>query len=108
MWPLAYIMSVVPAPCPKALWRSYRRAVVNGERERDYAISAWCYEKRPKRKAARNARNANRRQFAKKGFVAVGDGLEVHHRNHNPLDNRTSNLQIIRASQHRKLHARSR
>lgn len=101
-------MSVFPAPCPRGLWKIYRRAVVNGEIERDYAISAWCYEKQPKRKAARNARNANRSKFIKEGLVAVGDGTHVHHKNHNPLDNRRSNLQVIRASHHRKLHAKSR
>ena len=81
---------------------------MNGEMKRDYAISAWCYENTPKRKAARNARHSNREKFVKKGLVAVGDGTHVHHKNHNPLDNRVSNLQVIRASQHRKLHSSKR
>ena len=101
-------MSVVPGPCSPALWKRYRDAVVNGEMKRDYVISAWCYENTPKRKAARNARHSNREKFARKGLVAVGDSMHIHHKNNNPLDNRTSNLQVIRASQHRKLHAKLR
>lgn len=101
-------MSVVPCPCPRELWQEYRRAVVDGERERDHAISAWCYENTPKRKAARNARYANRDKFVKMGLVAKGDGLEIHHVNGNPLDNRISNLQVLSKSAHRKQHARKR
>ena len=95
-------------PCDPKVWREYRRAVVNGERPRDYAISAECYENRPKRKAARNARHSNRSKFTKAGLVAVGDGREIHHVNHNPLDNRLSNLQVLSAVAHRKQHSRER
>ena len=104
----SYKMSVVPGPCPRALWRKYRDAVVNGEMKRDYAISAFCYENTPKRKAARNARHSNREKFARKGLVAVGDLMHIHHKNNNPLDNRTSNLQVVPADAHRKLHSLKR
>ncbi len=108
MWVSDYTMSIVPPPCPRALWKEYRRAVINGERERDYAISAACYENTPKRKAARNARHANREKFAKKGLVAVGDGLEIHHLDGNPANNRSQNLMVLTASAHKKHHSRAR
>ena len=101
-------MSVVPGPCPPALWRKYRDAVVNGEMKRDYAISAWCYEDTPKRKAARNARHSNREKFAKRGLVAVGDGKHVHHVDGNPFNNDPRNLRVVSADAHRKLHSLKR
>ena len=101
-------MSIVPSPCPKALWSEYRRAVVDGERDRDHAISAGCYEKTAKCRAARNARKANREKFVKKGLVAVGDGLEIHHRNGDATDNSFANLEILRASAHRRRHMAQR
>ena len=101
-------MSVVPGPCPPALWKRYRDAVVNGDRERDYAISAWCYENKPKRKAARNARHSNRDKFARMGLVTVGDGTHIHHLDENPFNNDPRNLQVVSAGAHRKLHSRGR
>ena len=100
-------MSVVPGPCPRALWKAYRDAVVNGEMKRDYAISAWCYDQTPKRKAARNARHSNREKFARKGLVAVGDGKHVHHVDGNPFNNDPRNLRVVSADAHRKLHSRA-
>ena len=97
-------MSVVPAKCPAGLWRIYRWAVVNGEAERNHAISAWCYEKKPKRKAARNSRKRVRSKLAKAGAVRPGE--EIHHRNHDPMDNSPSNLEVLTASAHRRKHSK--
>lgn len=101
-------MSVVPGTCPRALWKAYRDAVISGETKRDYAISAWCFENTPKRKAARNLRHANRSNFAKKGLVAKGDGTEIHHKDGNPFNNDPRNLQVLPAEAHRKLHSRTK
>ena len=41
----------------------------------------------------------------------VGDipkGYDIHHKNHNPIDNRLENLEIIETSKHIKLHNRDR
>lgn len=60
---------------------------------RDYSYDK-AYESRPeqiKRRAARNA--ARRRLMARRGASAM-KGKDVHHRNGNPLDNRSSNLAV--------------
>ena len=106
MWGSDYTMSIVPSPCPKALWSEYRRAVVDGERDRDHAISAWCYEKTPKRKAARTSRKRIRAKLTKLGLVRPGE--EVHHRNGDATDNSFANLEILTASAHRRRHMAQR
>ena len=68
------------------------------------ALSLLCEP--PRRKRARAARAKNRAKLTKRGLVRRGDGLQIHHRNHDNRDNRSCNLQVIRASAHRRLHAR--
>lgn len=35
------------------------------------------------------------------------DGCHVHHKDHNPLNNRADNLQVMTAEEHRKMHSES-
>lgn len=49
------------------------------------------------------------RYFVEKHLQRYLDKDEhVHHVNHNPLDNRIENLQVVSASEHQKLHLNSR
>jgi len=53
-------------------------------------------------------RSVHKRVAEKKVGGSIWNGYEVHHRNENKIDNRSSNLQIIKKSTHRRLHARKR
>jgi hypothetical protein len=50
----------------------------------------------------------HRRVAQKKVGGAIGKGRHVHHVNGNKTDNRPSNLRVMSASDHAKLHARQR
>lgn len=49
----------------------------------------------PEQKKRRAARNAARNAAIKAGKVKKGDGLEIDHKNFNPLDNRPANLRVV-------------
>lgn len=50
----------------------------------------------------------HRRVAAKKVGGSIGRGREVHHINGRKTDNRASNLSVMSAAAHRKLHAKRR
>ncbi len=53
-------------------------------------------------------RSVHKRVAEKKVGGPILKGYEVHHRNGHKTDNRPSNIQVIKKSTHRKLHARKR
>ena len=59
---------------------------------RNYAKEYANYHSRPEQIKKRSARNKARRLALKQGRVRIGDGLDVHHRDGNPLNNKSSNL----------------
>lgn len=61
-----------------------------------------------KYKAERAARNNARRSAIRKGKAQKGDGKDVHHKNHNPKDNSSSNLVVMSASKNRGIREKSR
>lgn len=70
---------------------------------RDYRAEYDKYHARPDQKKKRANRNAARRKLAKQGRVRKGDGMDVHHKDGNPLNNSPSNLQALRAKINRSL-----
>ena len=58
---------------------------------RNYAKEYANYHSRPEQIKKRSARNKARRLALKQGRVRIGDGLDVHHRDGNPLNNKSSN-----------------
>lgn len=86
---------------------------VNGKRKRTAEGVKHEYEKfqsSPKARAERSARNTARRNAIKSGRAHKGDGLEVDHKNSDPLDNSAGNLRVIsrRANRSKKENSRRR
>jgi hypothetical protein len=70
---------------------------------RNYRKEYDDYHARPDQKKKRANRNAARRKLAKQGRVRKGDGMDVHHKDGNPLNNSPGNLQALRAKVNRSL-----
>jgi hypothetical protein len=70
---------------------------------RDYRAEYDNYHARPDQKKKRANRNAARRKLAREGRVKKGDGMDVHHKDGNPLNNNPGNLQALRAKINRSL-----
>ena len=68
---------------------------------RNYAKEYANYHSRPEQIKKRSARNKARRLALKQGRVRIGDGLDVHHRDGNPLNNKSSNLRAMKKSSNR-------
>ena len=68
---------------------------------RNYAKEYANYHSRPEQIKKRSARNKARRLALKQGRVRIGDGLDVHHRDGNPLNNKSSNLTAMKKSSNR-------
>ena len=64
-------------------------------KKRDYRKEYDTYHARPEQRAARSNRNKARRQMEREGRVRKGDGMEVDHKDGNPMNNRRSNLQVM-------------
>lgn len=69
---------------------------------RDYDKEYRTYHAKPAQKKARASRNAARREEMKAGRVRKGDGMEVDHKNGNPMDNAKSNRQILTRTANRR------
>lgn len=63
--------------------------------QRDYKKEYRTYQGLPEQKKRRAGRNAARRLMAKQGLVRKGDGKDVHHKDHNPNNNSSSNLAAL-------------
>jgi|TARA_R100000329_G_scaffold148682_1_gene137872 hypothetical protein len=68
---------------------------------RNYAKEYANYHARPEQIKRRSARNKARRLALKQGRVKIGDGLDIHHRDGNPLNNKSNNLRAMRKSNNR-------
>lgn len=60
------------------------------------------YNSKPEQKKRRAQRNKTRRMMERKGKVHKGDGKDVDHKDHNPRNQKMSNLQVQPASVNRK------
>lgn len=63
--------------------------------ERDYAKEYREHGGTEEQKKRRAARNKARRFMERAGRVSKGDGKEVDHKDHNPLNNSSSNLRVV-------------
>jgi hypothetical protein len=70
---------------------------------RDYKREYAIYHGKPEQIARRSARNKSRRLLARQGLVHKGDGMDVHHKDHDTTDMRRSNLAVIPKSKNRSI-----
>ena len=68
---------------------------------RDYKEEYNRYHKKKKQKKRRAGRNAARRKAEKEGKVHKGDGKDIDHKDHNPLNNCDSNTRVRSRSANR-------
>lgn len=59
---------------------------------RDYGDEYAKYQGKPSQVKRRSSRNKARRKMIKAGRVRLGDGIDVAHKNNNPLQNSSKNL----------------
>ena len=58
------------------------------------------------KKKRRAGRNAARRKMISAGKAKKGDGKDVHHKDRNPMNNKSSNLKVTSKSKNRKVNSR--
>jgi hypothetical protein len=72
------------------------------KRDRDYRREYDQYHGTPAQKEARASRNAARKAEMAAGRVRKGDGMEVDHKDGNPMNNKPSNRQILTRKKNRQ------
>lgn len=77
-----------------------KRKGSNESTGRDYSYDK-RYESSPEQKKKRAARNAARRRLIRSRGRSKLKGKDIHHKNGNPLDNRSQNLTAISKSKNR-------
>tara|TARA_R100001510_G_C7463058_1_gene82719 strand:- start:50 stop:295 length:246 start_codon:yes stop_codon:yes gene_type:complete len=68
---------------------------------RNYKKEYKNYQGTAEQKKRRAMRNKVRRMMLRKGKVKKGDGKDVHHKDGNPLNAKSSNLKIVKRSKNR-------
>tara|TARA_R110000787_G_scaffold230977_1_gene338424 strand:- start:569 stop:835 length:267 start_codon:yes stop_codon:yes gene_type:complete len=71
------------------------------KKKRNYRKEYDNYQGKKKQKKNRASRNASRAVMKKKGKVSTGDGKDVHHKDGNPKNRKSSNLKITSKSKNR-------
>ena len=61
------------------------------------------YHSQSKQKTRRAGRNAARRKMSEAGKVKKGDGKDVHHKDRNPMNNKSSNLSVTSKAKNRSV-----
>ena len=61
------------------------------------------YHSQSKQKKRRAGRNAARRKMEASGKVRKGDGKDVHHKDRNPINNKSNNLKAVSKSKNRSV-----
>jgi len=70
---------------------------------RDYKREYALYHGKPEQIKRRAQRNKSRRALARQGLVHKGDGMDVHHKDNNPMDQARSNLAVITKEKNRSI-----
>ena len=73
---------------------------------RNYRKEYDDYHSNPNQKKRRAGRNAARRKMVSAGKAKKGDGKDVHHKDRNPMNNKSSNLKVTSKSKNRKVNSR--
>lgn len=73
--------------------------------KRDYKGEYAQYHGKPEQKKRRAARTRQRRKADKEGRVSKGDGKELHHKDGNPLNGSSDNVQVLSEKKNRSLSA---
>lgn len=76
--------------------------------KRNYKQEYKTSQSSTKAKKDRASRNKARAKAVKAGKAKKGDGKDVHHKNNNPRDNRSSNLQVTSKSKNRSFKRNSK
>tara|TARA_R110000851_G_scaffold11194_1_gene39551 strand:+ start:802 stop:1059 length:258 start_codon:yes stop_codon:yes gene_type:complete len=71
------------------------------KKKRNYRKEYDNYQGKEEQKKRRTARNASRASMKKKGKVSKGDGKDVHHKDGNPKNKKTSNLKVTSKAKNR-------
>ena len=74
------------------------------KRKRNYRKEYDNYHSKEKQKKNRAARNASRAVMKKGGKVSKGDGKDVHHKDGNPKNRKSSNLKVTSMAKNRSLN----
>ena len=69
--------------------------------KRNYRKEYDNYQSKEKQKKNRAARNASRATMKNKGKVSKGDGKDVHHKDGNPKNRKSSNLKVTSKTKNR-------
>jgi len=83
-------------------------AFIGKSEQRDYKKEYEEYHGKPKQKKRRTGRNASRRKLLRAGRVRIGDGKDVHHKDHNPANKTGDNLSITTPSFNRSHNKKTR
>jgi hypothetical protein len=62
--------------------------------DRDYREEYDSYHGKPEQVKRRAARNKARRYLQKEGRASKGDGKDIDHKDHNPLNNSPDNIRV--------------
>lgn len=73
------------------------------KKKRDYKREYALFHGKPEEIKKRASRNAARRKLAKAGLVRKGDGMDVDHKDGNPLHNGRHNLRVLSKSHNRSI-----
>tara|TARA_R110000751_G_scaffold162441_1_gene268919 strand:- start:646 stop:903 length:258 start_codon:yes stop_codon:yes gene_type:complete len=71
------------------------------KKKRNYRKEYDNYQSKEKQKKNRAARNASRATMKNKGKVSKGDGKDVHHKDGNPKNRKSSNLKVTSKTKNR-------
>ena len=92
----------------KYLSKMFRDIKEKQQVRRDYTMERECYELQPERRAKHASRLRLRAAFIKKGIVDRHDGMELHHRDHNAMNNQKRNILVLSEREHTRLHQEER
>ena len=70
---------------------------------RNYRTEYDEYHSQPKQKKRRAGRNAARRKMVSAGKAKKGDGKDVHHKDRNPMNNKSNNLKVTTKAKNRSV-----
>lgn len=74
------------------------------DQSRDYKKEYEDFHGTEAQKTRRAARNKARRRLEEEGRVHKGDGKDIDHKDHNPVNNSDANIRVVSRSTNRARH----